>query len=230
MVGRPNAGKSSLFNALAGASRAIVTDIPGTTRDLLTERVDIEGLAVTLVDTAGLREARDAIEAEGVQRARDAQQVAALKLIVIDASAPWTADDHAILAEAVAPAVVVASKIDLPRAWSPEELGERGARVIGVSVVSGAGLAELRARLVEELTGREDLRDPPAISNVRHVSLVDEAHDAMTHAERALASGATEELVLAEFGRARRALEEITGRRSTDDLLAHIFARFCLGK
>jgi tRNA modification GTPase len=230
MVGRPNAGKSSLFNALAGASRAIVTDIPGTTRDLLTERVDIGGLAVTLVDTAGLREARDAIEAEGVRRARDAQQVAALKLIVIDASAPLAGDDRAILTEAMAPAILVVSKIDLPRAWSPEELGEHAARVINVSAVSGAGLAELRARLVEELTGREDLRDTPAISNVRHVSLVDEAHEAMTQAERALESGATEELVLAEFGRARRALEEITGRRTTDDLLAHIFARFCLGK
>jgi tRNA modification GTPase len=103
IIGRPNAGKSSLFNALVGASRAIVTDIPGTTRDLLTERVDIEGLAITLVDTAGLREARDAIEAEGVKRARDAQRVSALKLIVIDGSAPITADRSRIRGRLVRP-------------------------------------------------------------------------------------------------------------------------------
>lgn len=230
IVGRPNAGKSSLFNALAGAARAIVTDIPGTTRDLLTERVDIEGLALTVVDTAGLREARDAIEAEGVKRARDAQEIAALKLIVIDGSQPIADEDRALVADAVAPSLVVASKADLERAWSAGELGEHASRVVPVSVVTGAGLADLRHRMAAALTDREDLRDPPAISNVRHLSLVDDALDAMTHAERALNAGATEELVLAEFGRARRALEEITGRRTTDDLLARIFARFCLGK
>jgi len=230
IIGRPNAGKSSLFNALIGASRAIVTDIPGTTRDLLTERVDIEGLAITLVDTAGLREARDAIEAEGVKRARDAQRVSALKLIVIDGSAPITTDDRGFVADWSVPGLVVVSKADLPRAWSPDELGPADVETIAVSARTGEGLDELRRRVFVALTAREDLRDPPAITNARHLALVDTALDAMSRAEAALADGATEELVLTDVTAARRALEEITGRRTTDDLLTHIFARFCLGK
>jgi len=230
IMGRPNAGKSSLFNALAGAERAIVTDIPGTTRDVLTERVDIEGLAITLVDTAGLREARDTIEAEGVRRARDAQQVAALKVIVVDAAEPLSDDVRDLVATTTEPKLVVASKIDLPRAWTPGDLGLPATEVVDVSATSGAGLRELRKRLAVALTSREDLRDSPAITNMRHLVLVDEAHMAMSEAEQALASGATEELVLTDLARARRALEEITGRRTTDDLLTRIFAKFCLGK
>jgi tRNA modification GTPase len=230
IVGRPNAGKSSLFNALVGAARAIVTDVPGTTRDLLVERVDLDGLAITLVDTAGLREARDAIEAEGVRRARDAQEVAALKLVVVDGSAPLTEEDRALAATTPAPRMTVISKVDAPRAWAAAQLGLGERDVVEVSALTGAGLADLRRAVVVYLTEREDLRDPPAITNARHLALVDEARDAMARAAEALAAGATEELVLTDLGRARRALEEITGRRSTDDLLAHIFARFCLGK
>ena len=230
IVGRPNAGKSSLFNALVGAARAIVTDVPGTTRDLLVERVDIDGLAITLVDTAGLREARDAIEAEGVRRARDAQAVAALKVIVVDGSAALTDEDRALATPTPEPRVVVISKMDAPRAWPAAQLGLGERDIVEVSALTGAGLADLRRAMVVYLTEREDLRDPPAITNARHLALVDEARDAVAHGADALAAGATEELVLTDLGRARRALEEITGRRSTDDLLAHIFARFCLGK
>ena len=236
IAGRPNAGKSSLFNALVGAARAIVTDVPGTTRDLLVERIDVEGLAVTLVDTAGLREARDAIEAEGVRRARNAQQVAALTLIVIDGSAPLTSEDRALIADTPAPRLVVISKSDLPRAWrgtggaATREQNWAEGDVVDVSALTGAGLSELRRSVAARLTERDDWRDPPAITNVRHLALVDEARDAVERAAAALATGATEELVLTDLGRARHALEEITGRRTTDDLLAHIFARFCLGK
>ena len=231
IVGRPNAGKSSLFNALLGASRAIVTDIPGTTRDLLTERVDIGGLAITLVDTAGLREARDQIEAEGVRRAHDARHVAALTVIVVDGSEPLTAGDRAIVAAAeTTPRLIVISKSDLMRAWPSSELGAGSDVCVEVSSVTGAGLSQLRERLVAVVSAREDLRDPPAISNVRHLALVDEAREAMGGAARALGTGATEELVLTDLGRARRALEAITGRRTTDDLLTAIFSRFCLGK
>jgi len=231
IVGRPNAGKSSLFNALVGAARAIVTDVPGTTRDLLVERVDIDGLAITLVDTAGIREARDA------------QHVAALTLIVIDGSVPLTDEDRALVTDTSVPRLIAISKGDLARAWrgaggpadkswTPEP-GWDARDVVEVSAVTGAGLIDLRRAIVAQLTertGREDWRDPPAITNVRHLALVDEAREAVARAATALAEGATEELVLTDLGRARRALEEITGRRSTDDLLAHIFARFCLGK
>jgi len=223
IIGRPNAGKSSLFNALVGAARAIVTEIPGTTRDLVTERVDVGGLALTLVDTAGLRDARDEIEAEGVRRARQAQRVAALTLVVVDGSAEFTEEDRSLISSAGSPLIVVQSKSDLAaRSDIP------GA--IHVSSVTGAGIVQLRQSIVSALTDSEDLRDPPAITNVRHLSLLEAARDAIGHARTALAAGSTEELVLTDLARARSAFEEVTGRRAPDDLLHHIFTRFCIGK
>ena len=228
--GRPNAGKSSLFNALLGASRAIVTDIPGTTRDLLTERVDIDGLAITLVDTAGLREARDEIEAEGVQRAQDARRVAALTLVVIDGSVPLSADDRAVAAAGGDPKLVAISKSDLGHAWSPAELGLDEDQVVRVSAKRGDGLQALRHRIARAVGASEDRRDPPAISNVRHLALVDFARAAVETAERNLAAAATEEVIVPDLTSARRALEEVTGRRTSQDVLEEIFKRFCIGK
>ena len=233
--GPPNAGKSSLFNALLGADRAIVTDVPGTTRDVLSERVDIGGVPVTLVDTAGLRDASDAIEAEGVRRARAAQHVAALTVVVLDRAAPLPANLGELTARTAEPGIVAINKVDLPAAWSVDDLGQRpkaeGQReIVEVSALTGAGLDALRSRLIAALTNREELRDPPAISNVRHLSLVDAARGALAQAEQSLRAGATEELVLAEIASARRALEAITGRRTPDDLLEHIFSSFCVGK
>jgi tRNA modification GTPase len=243
--GPPNAGKSSLFNALLGADRAIVTDVPGTTRDVLSERVDIGGVPVTLVDTAGLREASDAIEAEGVRRARAAHHVAAMTVLVLDRSTPLPENLSELLSHA---GVIVVNKIDQPAAWDVADLrkgkgqraegkgkgkGEREEEsddVVNVSALTGAGLDNLRRRLSNALTDREELRDPPAISNVRHLALVDDAREALARGEEALAAGATEELVLAELAAARRALEEITGRRTADDVLEHIFSTFCVGK
>jgi tRNA modification GTPase len=233
IVGRPNAGKSSLFNALAGAARAIVTDVPGTTRDLVTERVDIDGLAVTLVDTAGLRDARDAIEAEGIARARQAQRVAALTLIVLDGSAPLEPDDLSMIDSEAGGGgdwLVVRSKADLAAAWHDLVPVARPVSALPVSAVTGTGLTDLRQRLAAALTHRDDWRDTPMITNVRHLALVDTALGAVRLARESLDSGATEELVLAELTRARDALEAITGRRTTDDLLLHIFTRFCIGK
>ncbi len=228
ILGRPNAGKSSLFNALVGAARAIVTAVPGTTRDLITERADITGIPVTFVDTAGLRETRDPIETEGVERARQAQQIAALSLVVLDGSVALTPEDRAWVADC--PGLVVISKIDLPRAWTASDLDTRDTAAVEVSALTGTGLADLRREIAAWLTAREHLRDPPVISNIRHLSLVGEAREAVARAESALASAATEELVLVDLNQARRALEEIAGRRTSDDLLRHIFSRFCIGK
>jgi tRNA modification GTPase len=230
IAGVPNAGKSSLFNALAGADRAIVTDVPGTTRDVLTERVDIGGAPITLVDTAGLREARDAIEAEGVERARQAQRVAALTLVVVDRSAPLGDEEHRLIRDEAPPRLIVASKSDLPPAWDLVALGPAGDRAVAVSALTGDGLALLRERIVATLADRDDVRDVPAISNIRHLALVDDALARVTAARAALDEGATEELVLVDLGAARQALEELTGRKTPDDLLRHIFARFCVGK
>ena len=229
IVGPPNAGKSSLFNALAGAARAIVTEIPGTTRDLVTERVDVNGLALTLVDTAGIRAALDQIEAEGVRRAQEAQRVAALTLIVLDGSRRLEASDRELAQSAPAPVVVVRNKSDLPAAWDQKDPGP-SLPTVSVSALTGDGLTELRRMITDVLTGREDLRDPPMVTNIRHLALVERARDAVFRAGDALASGSTEELILTDLAHARAALEEIAGRRTADDLLLHIFTRFCIGK
>lgn len=226
IAGRPNAGKSSLFNALVGAPRAIVTDIAGTTRDLLTERVDILGLPVTLVDTAGLREATNSIEAEGIKRALSAREAAALTLLVVDGS---EATDTMLPPASDSRQIIVVSKCDLAVVPSLPQEGLRE-DIVSVSVVSGEGLDALRRRIVRALTERDHWRDPPALSNQRHLALVTTAIGGLAALETFLADGATEELVLAELGRVRLVLEEITGRRSPDELLHHIFSTFCVGK
>ena len=230
ITGRPNAGKSSLFNALAGAPRAIVTEIPGTTRDLLTERVDVNGLALTIVDTAGVREARDEIEAEGVRRARQAQQIAALTLVIADGSEPLRDEDRALIETIASRALVVQTKADLPRQWSIDELGTRHEKADPVSAMTGQGLGELREKIAAALLERDVLREPPAITNIRHLTLAEDSRDAVERAMHALVTGATEELILVDLARAREYLEQVTGRRTPDDLLLHIFTRFCIGK
>ncbi len=213
IVGRPNVGKSSLFNALVGSARAIVTEVPGTTRDLVTEVIDLEGLRVTLVDTAGLRETVDVVEAEGVARSKRAVAVADLVLVVADEDPVEPPD---------AKHLIVQNKCDLGRP-------RRG---VQVSAKTGAGLPELRQAIVAALD--IDLwRDRPDITNVRHIELVCRARAALMRARAAaLAEGGSmpEEFVLADLQQARSALEEVTGRRTPDDLLAHIFSRFCIGK
>jgi tRNA modification GTPase len=212
IVGRPNVGKSSLFNALVGSERAIVTDRPGTTRDLVSEVVDIHGLKVTLVDTAGVRDTSDPAEAEGVSRSRQAARVADLVLVVVDEDDPETPN---------AKHFVVQSKADLGRP-------DRGIRV---SARTGEGLDDLR-RAVAAGLDFEPLRDRPQITNVRHATLLERAIAALTRAREAAEAEtpAAEEFILADLQDARHALEEMTGRRTPEDLLTHIFSRFCVGK
>jgi tRNA modification GTPase len=228
-VGRPNAGKSTLFNALAGAGRAIVTDIPGTTRDLLTEHVDIGGIAVTLVDTAGIRQhAGDVVEAEGIARARSAADRAHLTLLVLDRSRPLTEDDRVLL-ETVdqATRVVVLSKADLPAAWTDGHVAAEG---LPLSVPAHIGMDALRRRIVEKLGLEERHRDTPAITNIRHVDLLERARCALLRARETAHARLPEELAAADVADARAHLEEITGRRTADDTLHAIFDRFCIGK
>lgn len=229
IVGRPNAGKSTLFNTLAGAGRAIVTDIPGTTRDLLTERIDLAGVAVTLVDTAGIRQMpNDAVEEEGIVRARSALKRAHLTLLVLDRSRPLDDDDGALLDSIEDEArIVVASKSDLPAAWAIVGLpGE----VLEISVPTGLGMQQLRARIVESLGLRPEHRDTPAITNIRHVDLLGRARAALARARETALARLPEELVAADVTEARVFLEEITGKRTADDTLHAIFDRFCIGK
>lgn len=228
IAGRPNVGKSSLFNALVGSGRAIVTPVAGTTRDVLTETVDIYGVPITLVDTAGVREAIDEIEAEGVRRAHEAFQVAALTLVVLDASQPLTDEDTAILNTIREPRIIVANKSDLGS--SDVGQGLQTCRFIPVSSRTGDGLNELRHAIITTLAGTDDLRDTPLVSNQRHLQCAATAREAVAGAIAAAEAGATEELVLAELSDARQALEWLTGRRTPDDVLAHIFSHFCIGK
>jgi tRNA modification GTPase len=226
IVGPPNTGKSSLFNALAGAKRAIVTDIPGTTRDMVTETVDVLGVPVTLVDTAGLRQAADLIEREGIALAAQAAVASDLVLMVADRSVPLDRDGFCkdLGSEVVKKAVLVANKADLAPAWSAPDAVE-------VSATSGAGLDALRQRIVGHLDGAAQI-DRPEITNIRHLALLEEARTALCRAREAIDGDATlsEEFVLADLHNARTALEQIAGRRTPDDVLAHIFQNFCVGK
>jgi tRNA modification GTPase len=226
IVGRPNAGKSSLFNRLAGAARAIVTDVPGTTRDLLTERVDIGGVPFTLVDTAGQRTAPgDAIEEEGIARARQAGHAADLTIVVLDRSRPLTADDRSLLDQTPAKRrSIVASKSDLVAAWDAEDAG-----ALPVSALTDAGIDDLRSALAS-FAGTDVLRDRAPIANMRHVALLENARDAVRRARGAAAGGVPEEFVLADLHEARGRFDEITGARPQDEVLRVIFERFCIGK
>jgi tRNA modification GTPase len=225
LTGRPNVGKSSLFNALTGADRAIVTDVPGTTRDLITEPVDIEGIAVTLVDTAGARDARDVVEREGVARGQQARAVADVLLVIVDGSEPLTADDQRLLDETMAQRrVIVANKRDLGDAHCV-------AGALAVSATTGEGLDRLRCALVRELTGEENPRESPAVTNVRHISLLEDAAEALGRVVDALGTGAVpEEFLLPDLQAARARFDEVVGVRTSDDVLNHIFEKFCIGK
>jgi tRNA modification GTPase len=227
IAGAPNAGKSSLFNRLAGAGRAIVTAIPGTTRDLVTDTVDLDGVPMTLVDTAGIRVgAADPVEVEGIARAVAARDVAHVILVVLDRSRPLAADDHDLLkATDNRPRVMAANKSDLDAAWNLECVP--GA--IGVSALAGDGLDRLRVALAEAAAG-EPARDVPAITNVRHVHLLQQARAALERAAAATDARIPEEIVVIDLTEARQRLEEVTGVRTSDDVLRAIFERFCIGK
>ncbi|WP_314101226.1 tRNA uridine-5-carboxymethylaminomethyl(34) synthesis GTPase MnmE [uncultured Stenotrophomonas sp.] len=227
LVGPPNAGKSSLLNALAGSERAIVTDIAGTTRDTLRETIRIDGLELTLVDTAGLREGGDAIEREGMRRARAEMQRTDLAIIVLDAREPQAG--HAAVADAIAEVPLqlwVHNKSDLLETL-PADIDDN---VVHVSAATGQGLERLHTRLRELASGSAgDSVEGEFSARARHVEAIVVA---IGHAERAEAELVHEHLELAaeELRLAHEALGEITGRMSADDLLGRIFSSFCIGK
>jgi tRNA modification GTPase len=229
IAGRPNAGKSSLFNQLAGTGRAIVAALPGTTRDLLTETIDVDGVPMTIVDTAGVRrDAADAVEVEGIARAVAARETAAVIVVVLDRSATLTPDDGDLLAAtSSSPRIVCCNKCDLDAAW---EMSSLGMPAIAVSARTGAGLPELRAALLDLTVRDEPRRDVPGVSNLRHAELLERARASIDRAREAAAAGTPEEFVLSDVHEARSRLEEITGARTRDDVLNAIFAKFCIGK
>ena len=241
IAGRTNVGKSSVFNKLTGADRAIVTAIPGTTRDLVTETVDIEGIAVSLVDTAGWRETHDIVEREGVERGSLARGVADLILLVLDQSDAMAAEDAQLLDDtASSKRIVVLNKSDLAVLTLFADLkGSRrmsAAPIARVSALTGDGFDALRRRIASELTGgakndTEQRRDTAPISNVRHVRLLEQCRASLAAARTAAETGnVPEEFLLIDLQAARVRLDEIVGRRTSEDVLHHIFEHFCIGK
>ncbi len=256
LAGRPNVGKSSIFNALAGHDRAIVTEVPGTTRDLVTERIDLGGLPLTLVDTAGWRATSDIVEREGVARGSQARDVADLVIVVLDRSEPIATEDEELLEQTTTRnRIVVANKSDLAatvrvkadttydadRTYDNESPSSHSYVVSGftrtvdtdvcVSALTGSGVSELRKAIVAALTGQDSLRDTAAISNTRHIVLINAARACLVAAHEAAAAEDTpEEFLLTDLQAARSHLDEIVGVRTSDDLLEHIFANFCIGK
>jgi tRNA modification GTPase len=229
IVGAPNVGKSSIFNALVGSARAIVTDVPGTTRDLVSETIDIDGLRVTLVDTAGIREARDIVEAEGISRSVRAAGMADVVVEVFDGTESVTRTHQPRVASGLQRTdnivVSVTNKLD-------DERFRPVAGSTAVSAVTCEGLAQLRAQISSGV-GQVDYVDCPEISNARHIALIERALASLESAREAVgrAEGAlSEEFVLLDLQAGLSALEEVSGRRTSEDLLAHIFERFCVGK
>ena len=225
LLGPPNVGKSSLLNALAGSDRAIVTELAGTTRDLLRETIRLEGIELTLVDTAGLRAAGDAIEAEGIRRARAELARADLALLVVDARAP--AAGQAALAGDIAavPRILwLHNKADL----LPEPLPELAADALHVSAHTGLGLDALRRQL-RGWSGAQDAGEGTFSARARHVQALARAAAGLDQAAQELQAGHLE-LATEALSYAHAALGEIGGRVSADTLLGHIFGEFCIGK
>ena len=230
ITGRPNVGKSSLFNKLVERERAIVTDIPGTTRDTLSEAVDLEGVPLILTDTAGLRDTTDGIETLGIERTRRAMGDADLVLVVLDGSTEvGPADRDLINQTADARRLVVMNKSDLP-SCNPASCCVDELRAINVSARTGEGLADLRAAILANLnsSGFED--GSLLITNARHYDLLCSTARELEVARAALNEQQSEELVLAPLHNALRYLGQITGETTTEDILSEIFATFCIGK
>lgn len=231
IVGRPNAGKSSLLNQLLGRDRAIVSAIPGTTRDTIEETANIRGLPVVFIDTAGLREARDEIEVEGIRRSRESLQKAEFILHVFDAAEPLTDADRAYLKEfANQKRIVVCNKVDLPQKFSTRD-DFNGVAIVEVSCKTGGGIESLKDA-IKELVWSGEIKTEmlQAMINSRHQDALKRAREATARAVEALRAGATLELAAMDLRIAVNAVGEIVGKTATEDLLDMIFSQFCIGK
>jgi len=233
IAGRPNVGKSSLMNALLGHERVIVTEVPGTTRDVVEDSLNISGIPVILADTAGLRATEDAIEAAGVERSRAAMDRADLVLLVLDGSEPLDTEDSDLLA--VAPrdkTLVVINKTDLPGRVTASDFSLLGAvGIIAVSAKTEAGLDELEQAIGRAVWGGEVAGAPEAlVTNVRHTAALQQARTAFMRAQQAAQRGLTEEYLASDVKEALDALGLIIGATLREDIIDRVFEVFCIGK
>jgi len=239
IVGRPNVGKSSVFNRLIGADRAIVTNLPGTTRDALYESTSIGGVPVRLIDTAGIRETSDVVESLGITRSRTAIADADITLLVLDASEPLTGDDVRLL-ESVDESrrIIAVNKVDLPKRLDEElylangvTLAEWQSNVVSLSALTGSGFDELTARLFARLSGDAAVeRDDIMITDARQHAAVMQAIAHLNEARDLMIQRELEEIILLKLHGTLQAMGEITGETLTDDILGQIFSTFCIGK
>jgi tRNA modification GTPase len=229
IVGRPNAGKSSLFNRLVERERAIVTATPGTTRDTVSERISLDGIPLELVDTAGLREASGAAERLGIDRSREAMADAALVVVVLDATEPLNDEERSLLAAVEGrSAVVVANKSDLVEAGRllPDGVG---LPALATSALTGQGIPELRRRILALATGGA-AAETGALTSLRHQQAIATARSALADAAQANTAAIPHEMILLDLYRSLWALDSLTGQTTPDDILTLIFSTFCIGK
>ena len=232
IAGTPNAGKSSLPNRLLQEERAIVTDVPGTTRDVLEEWITLRGVPVCLVDTAGIRETDDTVEKIGVSRARRYLDRADIILAVIDGSRPLTDEDKDILQSAADKnVIIVLNKTDLPSVMTSQDLSTYGFPICPISASTGDGLEELKDRLLQEVLKGGFTDGPSALlTNTRHIELVRQSAEALERARQSLQDGMPLDCAVIDIRQAWDTLGSITGDTVHDDIVEEIFSRFCLGK
>lgn len=223
IVGRPNVGKSSLFNRLLEQDRAIVTDIPGTTRDLVSEVAAIEGIPIKFVDTAGIRSGQDLVETLGIERSYQAMADADITLVVVDLSQPIETDDLALIERAAKQGqyIVVGNKSDLPR------VAELALDCTEVSAKTGEKMAKLRSQIAPSAAQGQD---SGFITSIRHEQLLRESVEALQQARKAAEFGIPHEMLLLDLYAALRPIDAITGATTADDILNRIFSTFCIGK
>ncbi|NPV26815.1 MAG: tRNA uridine-5-carboxymethylaminomethyl(34) synthesis GTPase MnmE [Firmicutes bacterium] len=234
IVGRPNVGKSSLLNALLKEKRAIVTDIPGTTRDVLEEILNIRGIPVRIIDTAGIRETGDPIERIGVEKAQEYLNLADLVLLVLDAGEKLSAEDRRIIEMAQKkPTIVLINKTDLVEQRLNEQEVEElviGAKILRISAKEELGLNELDEKIVEIVTGGSIKRESPLVSNIRHKIALEEAQANLADVVDACVAGVSLDCLAIDIREAWERLGEITGETVTEDIIDQIFSQFCIGK
>lgn len=229
IIGRPNVGKSSLLNQLLREEKAIVTDIAGTTRDVITEFANIGGVPLELIDTAGIRETEDVVEKIGVERSQKALEEADLVLLVLDASSPLTPKDLELLElSSSTNRIVLLNKTDLPEKIELEKLPED---FIRISALKNENLDAVEKQIrALFFSGEIEAKDATTLSNARHIGLVEQALDALKEANRGLAMGLPVDLIQVDITRCWQLLGEITGEAAPDELITQLFSQFCLGK
>jgi tRNA modification GTPase len=232
IVGRPNVGKSSLLNALLSRQRAIVTDIPGTTRDTIEEDLNIGGLPVRIVDTAGIRSSEEAIEREGIRRSIEALEHADFVIAMLDSSEEIKDSDRAILDRVQSKnAVIVFNKSDLPRTMNADAVMPPNKRYVAISARNGEGIEELKSLIIElTLKNWKEDRQGIIVTNVRHKMVLDRVSDTLDRSIEALRTNRPLEIFAIELRDAIEGIGEITGAVTNEEILDKIFRDFCIGK